>query len=248
MEPTGLRQLRHFRRNPGRCDRPSVRRALRRDQADELIRPIWYVRRVSGRWSRQTSGMGSAGEVLCAMLAAFDTGRVGDVATYVDADYVDHQGLHGEHVQGTEGFARVVDAARNSYDALIVSIEDLIEEGDRAAARVRWAGTRATGEVVRRETFEIVHVKDGRAIEHSRAAAPDACRVGYAVAARSAASTLPVERPPPGFARRRFHVGWPISPSVVAVGWGCRGEPRLREPERPAAAARASPRTLSEKS
>src|SRR5262245_43634373 len=110
--------------------------------------------------------MGAAGDVLSAMVAAFDTGRVGDVAAYVDADYVDHQGLHGEHVHGADGFARVVEAARDSYDALTVTIEDLIEEGNRAAARLRWVCARATGEVVERETLEIVHVNDRRAVEH----------------------------------------------------------------------------------
>jgi predicted ester cyclase len=100
------------------------------------------------------------------MVTAFDTGRVDDVAAYVDADYVDHQGLHGEEIHGVAGFARVVEVARGAYDALSVSIEDLIEEGDRAAARLRWIGTSATGDVACRETLEMVHVKDGRAVEH----------------------------------------------------------------------------------
>jgi predicted ester cyclase len=108
----------------------------------------------------------SAAEVLSAMVMAFDTGRVDDVATYVDADYVDHQGLHDEEIHGVAGFTRVVEVARGSYDALSVSIEDLIEEADRAAARLHWMGTSATGEVTYRATLEIVHVKDGRAVEH----------------------------------------------------------------------------------
>jgi predicted SnoaL-like aldol condensation-catalyzing enzyme len=110
--------------------------------------------------------MRSAGEVLGAMVAAFDTGRVDDVAAFVDDTYIDHQGLHGEEVGGTAGFVRVVNAARGSYDALAVSMEDLIEDGDRAVARLRWTGTRPTGEVAVRETIEIVHVREGRAVEH----------------------------------------------------------------------------------
>ena len=100
------------------------------------------------------------------MVAAFGTGRVDDVAAYVDGDYFDHQGLPGEPVRGADGFARVVEVARGGYDKLSVIVEDLIEDSGRAAARLHWRGTRPTGEVVERETLEIVHVKDGRAVAH----------------------------------------------------------------------------------
>jgi len=100
------------------------------------------------------------------MVTAFDTGRVDDVAAYVDADYIDHQGLHGEEVRGVSGFVGVVEMARAGYASLTVRIEDLIEEGDRTAARLRWIGTRADGGVASRETLEVVHVRDGRAVEH----------------------------------------------------------------------------------
>jgi predicted ester cyclase len=110
--------------------------------------------------------MRSAREVLSAMVTAFDTGRVDDVAAYVDADYTDHQGLHGEEVRGVSGFVSVVEVARGGHTSLSVLIEDLIEEGDRAAARLRWLGTRPDDGVVSRETLEVVHVRDGRAVEH----------------------------------------------------------------------------------
>jgi len=110
--------------------------------------------------------MRTAGEVLAAMVSAFDSGRLDDVAEYVDAGYVDHQGLNGEEVHGATGFARVVEVARSSYDALAVKIEDLIEDDDRAAARLRWTGRRSNGEQTRRETLEIVHIRAGRAVEH----------------------------------------------------------------------------------
>ena len=110
--------------------------------------------------------MWSAGEVLSAMVAAFDTGHVDDVSVFVDDGYIDHQGLRGQEVCGAAGFVRVVEGARGGCDALAVSIEDLIEDGDRAVARLRWTGTRPTGEVVERETIEIVHVRAGRAVEH----------------------------------------------------------------------------------
>ena len=116
--------------------------------------------------SGQHVGMRSAGDVLSAMVRAFDSGRVDDVAAFVDDEYIDHQGLRGQQVKGVSGFAQVVDTARRGYEDLTVIIEDLIEAGDRAAARLRWTGTRVTGEAAERETLEIVHVRDGRAVEH----------------------------------------------------------------------------------
>jgi predicted ester cyclase len=100
------------------------------------------------------------------MVAAFDTGNVDDISAFVDANYLDHQGLDGEEIHGPDGFARVVRVARSGYDDLTVTVQELIEEGNRAAARVQWRGTRAAGDVAERETIEIVHVNAGRAVEH----------------------------------------------------------------------------------
>lgn len=110
--------------------------------------------------------MRSPGEVLSAMVAAFNTGRVGEVGSYVDDAYVDHQGLPGEEIRGATGFARVVEVARAGYDELTVTVEDLLEDERRAAGRLRWTASRPTGETVERETLEIIHVKDGCAVEH----------------------------------------------------------------------------------
>jgi ketosteroid isomerase-like protein len=60
----------------------------------------------------------------------------------------------------------VVEVARRGFDALAVSIEDLIEDGDRAVARLHWTGTQPTDELIERETIEIVHVRAGRVVEH----------------------------------------------------------------------------------
>jgi ketosteroid isomerase-like protein len=100
------------------------------------------------------------------MVEVFDTGAVDRVSEFVHVDYLDHQGLGGEPIRGAAGFSLVVRTARSGYEALRVTIEDLIEEGDRVAARLRWFGTRASGEAVERETLEIIHVRDGMATEH----------------------------------------------------------------------------------
>ena len=102
-----------------------------------------------------------------AMVAAFDSGDVRDIADLVHADYVDHQGLgDGEPTTGVEGFRHVVETARSGYTELSVTIADLIEGADRVAARLVWTGVRPSGERAEREGLDIVRVEDGQAIEH----------------------------------------------------------------------------------
>ncbi len=101
-----------------------------------------------------------------AMVDMFTTGDLAELAT-VDARYLDHQGLGGEPERRTDGFARVVEAARSGYRDLVVTIEDLIAAPDRAVARLRWRGTRqSSGHEVERETIEIVRIGRGKAVEH----------------------------------------------------------------------------------
>ena len=107
-----------------------------------------------------------AGVVLRAMVDMFATGDVTSVTSFVAPDYLDHQGLGGVEIVGADGFCSVVLAARRDYVSLDVVVEDLIADGGRAAARLSWSGTRATGAAMRRETIEIVRVVGGLAVEH----------------------------------------------------------------------------------
>ena len=101
------------------------------------------------------------------MVAAFDTGEVRDLEDFVDAGYLDHQGLaHIRPIEGVDGFRLVVELARSGYQELSVEIADLIEGFDRSAARLVWVGVRPSGEHDERETLEIVRVQSGRAVEH----------------------------------------------------------------------------------
>lgn len=109
---------------------------------------------------------GDSETVMRAMVQAFDTGDTSSVESYVHPDYLDHQGLRGHRIRGAAGFATVVGAARTGFLRLNVTVEDLISGSDRAAARLRWTGTRESGDDVVRETLEIVRIVDGRAIEH----------------------------------------------------------------------------------
>jgi predicted SnoaL-like aldol condensation-catalyzing enzyme len=110
---------------------------------------------------------GTPAWVLHRMVTAFDTGDIDDVREYVDPEYLDHQGLDGERpIRGDDGFARVVAVARAAYEALDVTVLDVIGGNDRAAARVEWVGRRADRPTARRETIDIVRVERGRAVEH----------------------------------------------------------------------------------
>jgi hypothetical protein len=100
------------------------------------------------------------------MVEVFGTGATDDVEAIVASDYLDHQGLDNESVRGPFGFRTVVTAARTGYVVFDVIIEDLIEQDDRCAARLRWRGTRLSGESVERETLEFVRVRNGMAVEH----------------------------------------------------------------------------------
>lgn len=110
--------------------------------------------------------MQSATDVMRAMVAMFNSGDLSELDATVGANYLDHQGLGEGPMFGPAGFSAVVEAARGSYETLDVTIEDLIADTDRVAARLRWRGKRTSGEPVERESLEIIQVVDGRAIEH----------------------------------------------------------------------------------
>ncbi len=100
------------------------------------------------------------------MVEMFATGDASAVLEVVADDYHDHQGLGGVEIRGPQGFRRVVEVARSGIRDIVVSIEDLIADGDRVAARIRWRGISASGEPVDRETIDIVRTESGKAAEH----------------------------------------------------------------------------------
>jgi hypothetical protein len=108
----------------------------------------------------------SAGDLLRMMVDAFNTGSLDGVEMIVDGDYLDHQGLDGQPMRGPSGFKTVVAAARSGFHTLEVIVDDLIERDDRAAARLRWSGTRLSGQNDQRETIEWIRVRGTMAIEH----------------------------------------------------------------------------------
>ena len=121
----------------------------------------------------QHVAMGEAEAVMRKMVEMFATGDVSGVDDVVSAEYHDHQGLNGVAIRGPHGFRQVVETARAGDGDLRVTIEDLIEGVDRAAARLRWLRVSAAGERTERETLDIVRIRDRKAVEHwARAALP----------------------------------------------------------------------------
>ena len=100
------------------------------------------------------------------MVAMFASGDPSEAAAVIAQDYLDHQGVGAGPIRGVEGFAHVVRTSHVAYEQLEVTVEDLFGAGDRAVARIRWRGRRRGGEVIDRETIDIVRVADGRAVEH----------------------------------------------------------------------------------
>jgi predicted SnoaL-like aldol condensation-catalyzing enzyme len=96
----------------------------------------------------------------------FASGDIEAVDSLVGDDYLDHQGLYGnaETVSGQDGFRRVIEAARRFVPPRVY-VEDLIAEGDRVVARLRWVWNQPAGHD-ERETIEIMRFRNGLAVEH----------------------------------------------------------------------------------
>lgn len=71
---------------------------------------------------------------------AFSTGDVSLLDDVVAADFADHPLAPGQG-PGLEGFKGVIAFFRSVFPDLVVSVEDLIAEGDRVAARLVGRGT-----------------------------------------------------------------------------------------------------------
>jgi predicted ester cyclase len=135
---------------------------------DDLRRQATFALERAPYGSKYTMSVRSTSseDVMRSMVRMFATGDVASVVEVVADEYHDHQGLRGTEIRGPEGFRLVVETARCSIRGLSVTIEDLIADGDRVAARIRWQGHSLSGDPVDRETIDVVQVRSGRAVEH----------------------------------------------------------------------------------
>ena len=100
------------------------------------------------------------------IVTIFNTGDVSQVDVLFAADYEDHQRPDGWDITGPEEFRQIVTGARNATQYLHVTIQDLIAEGDRVVARLRWQSADLAGVEVDRETIDILRVTQGQVAEH----------------------------------------------------------------------------------
>jgi steroid delta-isomerase-like uncharacterized protein len=87
-------------------------------------------------------------------------------------DIVDHYPFPGQ-APGLDGIKQWMSGVRDAFPDLDASIEDVVAEDDRVAARVTWRGTHRgefvgippTGKPVAFPSFHLVRFSEGRAVE-----------------------------------------------------------------------------------
>jgi steroid delta-isomerase-like uncharacterized protein len=106
------------------------------------------------------------------IIDAISRGNADALDELMAPDIVDHNPVP-DQVPGVEGMKQWMATARGSFPDLSGTVEDVLAEGDRVAARVMWHGTHAgeflgvppTGKTVSSPAFHIVLFSRGRAVE-----------------------------------------------------------------------------------
>jgi predicted ester cyclase len=96
----------------------------------------------------------------------FNTGDLSEVNLIFSADYIDHQKPPEMEINGPDEFKQIVMRARGSLRTLKVTIEDLLVEEDKVAARLGWHLTDLAGKEIYRETIDILRFVNGQVVEH----------------------------------------------------------------------------------
>lgn len=102
---------------------------------------------------------------------AFNKQQFDRIAEYIAADMVEHTpGLSS----GAVGVRSDIEMFVGAFPDMQVTVEDLIAEGDKVAARYVWTGTHqgifanieATGKTVHVRGLDIWRMQDGKCVEH----------------------------------------------------------------------------------
>jgi predicted SnoaL-like aldol condensation-catalyzing enzyme len=105
-------------------------------------------------------------EVLEKIVEIFNTGNVSEVESIYSSDYIDHQKPEGMQIDGPGEFKQIVQGARKSLPNLKVTIEDVITQNEKVVARLQWHSVDNNGKKIERETIDILHFENGKAVEH----------------------------------------------------------------------------------
>lgn len=104
----------------------------------------------------------------------FNEGDVDAVDVYFTADFVEHEeGAPGQD-GGREGLKMALPMLRTAFPDLTVTVEDMVAEGDKVAARLTWSGTHdgdfmgmpPTGQSFSMNVMDLFRIEDGQVAEH----------------------------------------------------------------------------------
>src|SRR5215211_310917 len=102
-----------------------------------------------------------------------NTGELDRVEEFCAQDFVDHEEGPPGTPDGIEGVKAFVKMFRDGFPDMRTSLEDVLEDGDEVAARVKMTGTHdgefmgvpPSGNRVEIEWIDIVRIVDGKAVE-----------------------------------------------------------------------------------
>jgi predicted ester cyclase len=106
------------------------------------------------------------------LMEAVGAGRDEEADELLDAQFVDHNPMPGQS-PGPAGFREWIRAARAAIPGLTATVQDVVANPDRLAARVRYRGTHGgtflgmapTGRKVDFEAFHFARFRNGRIVE-----------------------------------------------------------------------------------
>ena len=108
----------------------------------------------------------------CRIIDAISRGDADGLDELMAPDIVDHNPIPNQ-ASGRDGFRQWMAVARTAFPDMRGTVEDVIGEADRVAARMTWHGTHRgefvgvgpTGKRVSISAFHLVRFSDGRAVE-----------------------------------------------------------------------------------
>ena len=108
------------------------------------------------------------------LFAVFNTGNTADLATIVDANFVDHQPDPNITETGLEGLKQTIEMYRGSFPDLKMEVLSMTAEADVVTTHFKMTGTNtgpmgqmpATNRPMNIAGVDIVKFKDGKAVEH----------------------------------------------------------------------------------